>query len=416
LRSWLASGCTDGDPRRTALTMMKKVRIVAVAVALVLGMTGVFFFLPARADRQLNPVLVPPPYQVSERAQRLHRTLLVADLHADSLLWDRDLLVKNTRGQVDIPRLVDGNVALQAFTIVTKVPRGLNYESNSDQSDTITLLAVLERWPVATWASLKERAVYQARRLNAIASRSQGKFVVIRTAADLRSYVAGRQQESGMTAGLLGVEGAHALEGDLANIDEFFDSGIRMMAPTHFIDNDIGGSAHGLQKRGLTAKGKEMIRRMQARHMIVDLAHASSKVFEDVLSLSTRPVVVSHTGVKGTCDNARNITDEQIRGIARTGGVIGIGYWERAVCGTDPKAIARAIRHAAEVGGVEHVALGSDYDGRVTVPFDTSGVGKVTEALIDAGFSDQEIRLVMGANVLRVLAETLPQPDLKNDK
>ena len=142
--------------------------------------------------------------------------------------------------------------------------------------------------------------------------------------------------------------------------------------------------------------------------MIVDLAHASSKVFEDVLSLATLPVVVSHTGVKGTCDNARNITDEQIRGIAGTGGVIGIGYWERAVCGTDPKAIARAIRHAAEVGGVEHVALGSDYDGRVTVPFDTSGVGKVTEALIDAGFSDQEIRLVMGANVLRVLAETLP--------
>jgi len=324
------------------------------------------------------------------------------------LLWDRDLLVKNTRGQVDIPRLVEGNVALQAFTIVTKVPRGLNYESNSDQSDMITLLAVLERWPVATWASLKERALYQARRLNAIASRSQGKFVVIRTAADLRSYVARRQQKSGMTAGLLGVEGAHALEGDLANIDEFFDSGIRMIAPTHFFDNDIGGSAHGLRKGGLTEKGKEMIRRMQARHMIVDLAHASSKVFEDVLSIATLPVVVSHTGVKGTCDNARNITDEQIRGIAGTGGVIGIGYWENAVCGKDTKAIARAIRHTAEVGGVEHVALGSDYDGRVTVPFDTSGVGKVTEALIDAGFSDQEIRSIMGANVLRVLAETLP--------
>ena len=116
-----------------AVTMVKKVRIVAaVAVALVLVMTGVFFFLPARADRQLNPVLVPPPYQVSERAQRLHRTLLVADLHADSLLWDRDLLVKNKRGQVDIPRLVDGNVALDTSG-VGKVTEALIDAGFSDQ-------------------------------------------------------------------------------------------------------------------------------------------------------------------------------------------------------------------------------------------------------------------------------------------
>jgi len=99
-------------------------------------------------------------------------------------------------------------------------------------------------------------------------------------------------------------------------------------------------------------------------------------VISDVLEISTRPVVVSHTGVKGTCNNARNLSDEQLKGIAKTGGIIGIGYWETAVCGRDAKAIARAIRYTANVAGVDHVALGSDFDGAVTEPFDTTGLVK----------------------------------------
>ena len=94
--------------------------------------------------------------------------------------------------------------------------------------------------------------------------------------------------------------------------------------------NDIGGSAHGEVKGGLTAKGKAMIRLMEARKMIVDLAHASAATIDDTLAMATRPVVVSHTGVRGTCDNPRNLTDEQLKKIAATGGVIGIGYWARS--------------------------------------------------------------------------------------
>jgi microsomal dipeptidase-like Zn-dependent dipeptidase len=198
------------------------------------------------------------------------------------------------------------------------------------------------------------------------------------------------------------------LEGELSNIDLFFDQGVRMMAPTHFFDNDIGGSAHGIEKGGLTEKGKEMIRRMQARHMIVDLAHASPKVIEDALAVSTAPLVVSHTGVKGICNNTRNLSDDQLRGIARTGGVIGIGYWDTAVCGTDAAAIARAIRYTANIAGVEHVALGSDFDGSVVVPFDTTGLVLITDALLNEGFTEPEIRMIMGDNVVRVLMQTLP--------
>jgi microsomal dipeptidase-like Zn-dependent dipeptidase len=386
---------------------MKKTLII-LGVILLLALAVLFFVVPAQVDKRMNVTLNPPPYRASERAVELHKKLLIADLHADSLLWNRDLLERASRGHVDIPRLIDGNVALQAFTIVTKTPRSMNIESNDDKSDNVTLLAIAERWPIGAWSSLKERALYQARKLRDVAARSGGKFTLITTSAELSSYLDRRIQEPAITAGFLGVEGAQALDGDLANIDALFEAGIRMMAPTHFFDNDIGGSAHGVEKGGLTDKGKEMIRQMEARRMIVDIAHASSRTIDDVLAIATRPVVVSHTGVKGTCDNSRNLSDEHLKGIANTGGVIGIGYWGTAVCGTDARAIARAIRYTANLVGVEHVGLGSDYDGAIPAPFDTSGLVQITDALIEEGFNETEIGLIMGRNVLRLLLQNLP--------
>ena len=124
--------------------------------------------------------------------------------------------------------------------------------------------------------------------------------------------------------------------------------------------------------------------------------------------MASRPIIVSHTGVKGTCDNRRNLSDDQLRRIAKTGGVIGIGFWDTATCGTDAKAVAKAIRYAVNIAGLDHVGLGSDYDGSVTAPFDTSGVVLITEALIAEGFNAEEIRKVMGGNVQRLLLEYLP--------
>ena len=377
---------------------------------LVLCIVAAFFIaIPPLVDERENKLLKKPPYTASERALKLHKELTIADLHADSLLWGRDLLDRSTYGHVDIPRLADGNVALQVFSLPTKSPHGLNIESNEDKNDDIFWLAIVDRWPSATWNSLTERALYQARRLHQFARGSQGGFVVIESSADLFSYLERRRLNGKLTAGLLSIEGAHALDGKLENLDVLYRAGYRMMSPSHFFDNDIGGSAAGVHKTGLTEKGREWVRQMEARHMIVDLAHASAKTIEDVLAIANRPLVVSHTGAKGTCDNNRNLNDDQIRAVAAKGGLIGIGYWDTATCGTDARAIVKAMRYVSDRVGVEHVALGSDFDGAITAPFDTTGVVEITDAMLDAGYSEQEIRMIMGENAVRFLEANLPE-------
>ena len=386
---------------------MKKL-FLTLLIILTIALVGIFTILPGRLEKSLNPTIALPPYQASAQAKALHQQLFVADLHADSLLWNRNLLQRADRGHVDVPRLIEGNVALQAFTIVSKSPRGLNIEFNEDNSDNITLLAFVNLWPLKTLTSLKERALFQASKLHEYVANSGGKLTVIKTKNDLAAYVARREKEQGITAGWLGIEGAQVLEGKVENVDVMFDAGFRMMSPAHFFDTEIGGSAHGVTKGGLTAIGKEVIKRMEAKNMLVDLAHASPQTIEDVLAIASRPIIVSHTGVKGTCDNRRNLSDDQLRRIAKTGGVIGIGFWDTATCGTDARAIAKAIRYAVNIAGLDHIGLGSDYDGSVTAPFDTSGVVLITEALIAEGFNAEEIKKVMGGNVQRLLLEYLP--------
>ena len=389
--------------------MVKKLLLGLVLFVVAACALTFFLVLPASVERRLNPIHSPAAGAVSQRARDLHARLLIADLHADSLLWGRDLLERGARGHVDVPRLIEGNVALQAFTVVTKSPRGLNIERNAGDTDNIIWLALAGRWPAATWGSLRERALYQARRLHETAARSGGRLTLIRTKSDLSQYLERRRRSAErITAGFLGLEGAHALEGDAANVDLLSAAGFRMMSPAHFFDTEMGGSAHGLTKGGLTAEGRAMIGRMEARGVLVDLAHASPRTIDDVLAIATRALVVSHTGVRGTCDNTRNLSDEHVRAIARTGGVIGIGYWETATCGRDARAIARAVRYAADLTSVAHVGLGSDFDGAITAPFDTTELVRITDALLAEGFDDAEVEMIMGGNVIRLLAENLP--------
>ncbi len=383
--------------------MAATVGAVAVAGARVGGRRVV-----ARTERRLNPTAFTPPYYASERARAVHERLLIADLHADSLLWGRDLLQRGDRGHVDVPRLIEGNVALQVLAATTQSPRHLNLERNDDGSDDIILVALAEGWPPATWRSLLARALHLAARADATARRSGGRFSIIRSRADLAAHLAVRSPIWPVTAGLLAIEGAHALDGDPANVDVVAEAGFRMMSPSHFFDNAFGGSAHGVEKGGLTASGREMVERMEARSMIVDVAHASAATIADVLAMATRPVVASHTGVCGVADNARNLTDDQLRAVAGTGGLVGIGFWPTACGGEDAAAIAHSIRYAVDVAGADHVGLGSDFDGAVQVPFDASGLAQLTDALLDAGLDEDVIAKVMGGNALRLLAETLP--------
>ena len=142
--------------------------------------------------------------------------------------------------------------------------------------------------------------------------------------------------------------------------------------------------------------------------MLVDVAHASAATIDDVLATAMRPVIVSHTGVRGVCDNARNLGDRHVRGIADSGGIVGIGFWPTACGGEDAASIARSIHYAVDVAGIDHVGLGSDFDGAVPVPFDATGLVQLTDALLAAGLDDGAIAKVMGGNVRRVLLETLP--------
>lgn len=365
-----------------------------------------WFEVPSIVESHNNKLLTPPPYHTSAVAQALHKTLIVADLHADSLLWGRNLLKRSSRGHVDLPRLRDGNVAIQAFTLVTTSPRHLNIYRNSDSKDLIRWLAIARGWPPRTWNSPKQRALYEAGKLHKFAQDSSGKLVIIKSRTDLEKFLATRQP--GQVAGFLGAEGAQPLEGNLENLNDLYAAGIRMMAPTHFTDTAVAGAAAGMNKAGLTNLVRQWVRAMEAKHMIIDLAHASPATLRDITAIATRPLIVSHTGVKGTCNNPRNLSDDELRAVAKTGGVIGIGLWETATCGTDAAATVRAIRYAVQIVGVDHVALGSDFDGAVTAPFDAVGWPLVTDALLKEGFSEPDIRKIMGENVVRVLKEDLP--------
>jgi membrane dipeptidase len=400
--------CYDPDvySRWTGILQLKKV--VIVLVALVAVAAGIFFFaVPRYVDASHNKVS--GDRAIAAPLGDLHKRLIVADLHADSLLWDRDLLKENDWGHVDIPRLIKGNIALQGFGVVTKTPRGLNIERNSAATDNIKLLSLAQRWPPRTWTSLQQRALYQAQKLHDFATRSNGTLVVIKSRADLLAYLAKRRAQSGVTAGWLTIEGAHALEGELANLDSLYQAGFRMIAPTHLADSDIASSASGEIQRGLTALGEKWVVEMERRKMIIDLAHASAQTIDDVLRLAKRPVIVSHTGAKGTCDNNRNLSDDQIKRIARVDGLIGIGFWPYATCGTDIAAIMKAIRYVVDLAGIEHVALGSDWDGYVATPIDAAGMGAITTALEKAGFDESAIRNIMGENVVRFLERALPE-------
>jgi membrane dipeptidase len=388
---------------------MRRILAAITAVVLLAVLIGAWWRVPAAVDRAMNRVVAGHAYPVSEAAARLHRTLVVADLHDDLLLWGRDVLARGDRGHTDVPRLIEGHVAVQVFSAVTKVPRGQNYENNPGDSDMITPLAILARWPSRTWRSLSARAVYQAGRLRDAAARSNGRLSIVTTAADLDGFLERRQELQEAVAGVLAIEGLHALAGDLRNVDTLFREGYRMMGLAHFFDNEMSGSAHGLVKGGLTPLGRQAVARMEQLGIVVDLAHASPRAFSDALDIATRPVVVSHTGVQGTCAGPRNLTDEQIRRVAANGGVIGIGFWDGAVCDEGAGAIAKAIRYTADRAGVEHVALGSDFDGATTTPFDAAGLAQITAALLDANFTEGEIRLIMGENAVRLLRQALPR-------
>ncbi|WP_445940844.1 dipeptidase [Pseudomonas sp.] len=386
---------------------MRKALLTLLVLLLIAA--GSVFVLPSLLDRKMNSVESPAPYPASEPANQLHQQLFIADLHDDALLWERDLLKRYDFGHSDLPRMLEGHVGLQVFSTVTKTPRGLNYERNSGETDNITLLAMAQRWPRETWNSLLQRALYHAHKLSEACVNSGGRLVMIKNRGDLANFVSDWEKDPQRVAAILATEGLQPIEGKLENVDTLYNAGFRITGLTHFFDNEVGGSAHGLEKGGLTPLGRLVIKRLEAKSMLIDLAHASRPLIDDVLGMATRPLLVSHTGVEGTCKGTRNLSDKHLQAIAATGGVIGIGYWDAAVCATSVEAIVNAIRYTVDLIGVQHVALGSDFNGTIHAPFDVTGLAQLTEGLLKAGFSHDEIAAIMGGNVQRLLLASLPE-------
>lgn len=388
---------------------MKRILSTFLLVLIILGF--IFFFVAAGImDGQMNVALHidDDDYEISPEALKFHDSLVIADWHADNLLWDRNPLAKLTHGHIDVPRLIEGNFTLQVFDAVIKTPKGQNYDRNSGDTDNITLLAMANRWPIKSWFSLCERALYQSKKLYRAAEHSEEKLRVITSQSELRQLLDNRKTNKEIVGGMLSIEGLHALEGDINNLDRLYDAGYRMMGLVHFFDNEVGGSSAGIEQHGLTELGRQVVKRMNEKSIIIDLAHSSSALIDDVLALTDRPVVVSHTGVQGTYESPRNLSDGQLKAIQANGGMIGIGFWDGAVGSPAIRDIVKAMRYTVDLIGIDHVCLGSDWDGGTTTYFDAAHIAILTEGLMKAGFSSTEIRKIMGQNQIDFLLRQLP--------
>ncbi len=390
------------------LSVFRFIRNLLLIIILI-ALSLFFFLVGTIADRMKNvrELSSDTPLAISDKAKRLHEDLIIADWHSDNLLWDRDPLQKLDRGHVDIPRLIEGGYSIQVFDAVIKTPRGLNYNRNVGRSDNITLLAMANRWPVTAWFDLSNRALHQSEILHEAADQSSS-LTIIKSKEDLEIFLKLRKSNSNLVGGLLSIEGLHALEGDITNLESFFNAGYRIMGLVHFFDNEVGGSSAGVDQGGLTNFGKVVVQQMNDRNIIIDLAHASEQLFEETIKFSTKPVIVSHTGVKGTYDSPRNLSDDQLRMVAKNGGMVGIGFWAEAAGSTSVEAIVASIRYAVNVMGIDHVGLGSDFDGATTILFDASQIILLTDGLLRSGFTEEEVKKIMGGNQVRFLMENLP--------
>lgn len=399
----------------------------AAAAAGAAGWSAAAPRLVEAADRMLNRVeedrRAPAPGPAD---LQLHRGLFIADLHADTLKWSRDLLDRSDYGHVDLPRLHEGNVALQVFAMVTHSPVRMPMASCLSRTDMnhAAWLALAQGRP---FTSPRARAFAQVDRFWSAVHRSRfrGELPLrpILNAPSLLELISARAAGALDIGGMLAIEGGHWMADDdslpavALEMQRFFDAGLRIFGPVHRFDNSLAGSSDGCAQYGLTEGGRIALRLAEEYGMVVDLAHCSTQAAIDAAEMLRTPFIVSHTGVQAVCEGScrmeRNLSDDAIRAILDSGGLIGIGFWPQAV-GDRVENIPRAMLHVMELAdrrGMEpsaHVALGSDFDGSVAALFTADRMAVVTAALRREGLEAPEIARIMGRNVCRLLAHRLP--------
>lgn len=327
----------------------------------------------------------------SEEAKAIHKSHPAIDLHADTLMWSRwlgyDLHQRHTPplplgalgGHVDLPRMRDGGMGAQFFGLVSL--------------------------PMHRRAAGLARVIdEQIDALEENIARRPGALRLVRTQEEIDACNA-----SGAQAALLGIEGAHALEGSLERLEGFARRGVRYLGLLHFSDNEVGYPAYGRGQRdhdGLTPFGYDLVRKCESLGVIVDLAHINRRGFLDACTVATRPLMVTHTGVLGVYEHWRNIDDAQLRAVADTGGCIGVIFCPRFLGGDGLDPVVAHLKHILDVAGEDAPALGSDWDGFI-VPTkdlqDPRGLPLLTDAMLKAGFSERAIGKILRGNVLRVV-------------
>ncbi len=368
---------------------------------------------------------------ISARAKKLHFSSIVVDTHDDTtqrfLDGKFDLGARNSAGSIDIPRMREGGLGAIFFSIW--IPSKI------------------------TGTEAVNRALAQIEAVREQVRTHPKDLALATTAAEVRAA-----HKQGKIAALMGVEGGHMINSDLDVLRKFASLGVRYMTLTHsgndeWADSSTDRPAHN----GLTDFGKDVVREMNRLGVMVDISHVSDKTFYDALEISKAPLIASHSSCRVICDAARNMTDQMIKDLAAKGGVIQINYhvgflsqefrnaekahpeWEQAIaaevkkrCGdneacqliegdhitrgyveqgklprVDWTKIIEHIDHAVKVAGVDHVGLGSDFDG-ANMPYgmeDATKLPRITEALLKKGYSERDVRKILGENTLRVMTE-----------
>lgn len=380
---------------------------LALALAAIAGLLAIG---PGYVEENLNIVKLHAPYLISDRAQALHDSLLIGDWSADSLLWNRDLSRRGAYGQADLPRLIRGNMAVQVFTAITSAA-GLDHGSAPPLAPAnITLLIMAQLWPVRTWGSPFRRALYQAEKLADMQRAAPDSLKIIRTVGDLDTLINRRLQGEKIIGALLGLDSTRALEGDLSNLKRLESAGYRLMAlPPQAPGTPPGEATQAGTDQGLRPFDRAVVTDIQRRGLILDAAHANAAMLADVLDMVDMPIVLSHAPFRPDCDAKPALPLDLLRRIAAGGGVVGIGFGPDALCDTSPAGVARGILGATQALGPDAVSLGSGFDSAATTTFDAAELAAITQELLKLGMSEEEIRKVMGENMLRVIRARLAQ-------
>ena len=337
---------------------------------------------------------------VSEQARKIHQSGMLFDGHNDLpwQVWQKggssfetlDIAKAQPRLHTDIPRLKKSGLKAQFWSVY--VP------AETDATGDALL-----------------KTLGQIDLVHKMVKKYPEMFEMAATADDVE-----RIAKQGKIASMLGVEGGHCIENSLQNLKRFYDLGVRYMTLTH--SRSLGWADSATDKpsaRGLSPFGEEVVREMNRLGMLVDLSHVSPETMKAALRVTKAPVIFSHSSARAICDHPRNVPDDVLRELPKNGGVVMINFFSGFIVPMDeqkrdPKSrgtlelVVDHIEHVVKVAGIDHVGIGSDYDGINRVPVgleDVSRYPAITEELLKRGYDEQAIHKILGGNVLRVLRQ-----------